>query len=105
MKKHEGFAVPYRFRGRTVAGGKGLKGEIPAVGDVVRVFLKCRPAICGPAAPLLLDEVVGEIGDQALGSVALFVIRKDAVPPPVVEDFMGRGGMRDEGKTDGIAHS
>ena len=85
-----------------MAGLKLSQWKIPDFRHIVRIFLENGQTVFRPAIPLFLDEMIGKIGRQPLCPVALLILRKDAVSPPVVKDLMGIGRMEDKREADDL---
>ena len=98
MKKHKGLSVSDGLAHRSVAAPEVAQGQVATGGDIVVVLLEHRAAMLTALAPLLLHEVIGEVGRKALSPVPLFVVDEDTVAPPVVEYLVGIGGVKNEGK-------
>jgi hypothetical protein len=83
-----------------VADGLGCAGvprtelgqrEVFVSADVIGILLELIPAVCGPLATLLLDQMIRQVRGQSLAPVAGVVLDKNTVPPPVVKDLVGIG--------------
>src|SRR5215471_8161402 len=70
--------------------------------DVIRDPLQDGATMVGALAALFSDEVVGQIGGQALAPVPAGKVDEYAVAPPVVQEFMRVRRMQDERKPDDL---
>jgi len=89
-------AVANRLADLAVTATELLQRKVPVGLDVVGIGLQQVAAIgCPPALPLA-QQVVGEIGGEALAPVAAVFGHVNPVAPPVVQHLVGIGGGQDE---------
>ena len=102
VEDHQRLPVPHRLGRRAVARAELGEREVAPVAHVAAVLLQgVAPVLLAPP-PLLLDEVVGHVGGQALAPVPARVVHEDRVAPPVVEDLVRVGGAQDEREADDL---
>jgi hypothetical protein len=100
VEGHQGLAVAHGLARLAVAAAEFGEGEVPFRRYMVGVTLQAVAPVVGPMPRLFLEQVVGEVGGEPLGPVALGVVDIDAVAPPVMQDFVGKGAVDDEGEAD-----
>ncbi|MBK1701349.1 hypothetical protein CKO22_10580 [Thiococcus pfennigii] len=102
VEHHHRLAVADRLGGRAVAAAKGADREVARGVDIVHVGLQGVAAVVCTLTLALAQQVVGEVGREALAPVAARVVDVDAVSPPIVEDLVRIGGVQDEGQADDL---
>ena len=102
VEQHQALAIADGLGRRAVAALKGLEREVLARLNIVRVGLEAVAAVGGPLALPLLEQMIRQVGRQALAPIARPVIDEDAVAPPVMQNLVGIGTLEDEGQANDL---
>ena len=92
VEDHQRLPVADRLGRGAVARAELGEREVAPVAHVAAVLLQRVAAVLLALPPLLLDQVVGQVGGQPLAPVPARVVDEDRVAPPVVEDLVRVGG-------------
>jgi hypothetical protein len=93
MEKHARFAIANGFCCGIMASLKLSESDVCPCHHVIGILLERGAPITLGGAALFLYEMVGQLSGKAFTPIAVAAVYKDAVPPPVMEDFMGIGGV------------